>query len=442
MANPIVAIVGRPNVGKSTLFNRLIGRRDAIVADLPGTTRDRRYGETDWRDRTLIIVDTGGIDLDESGPFTEVVRLQARHAIDEADAIIFVVDALDGLTESDRSVADLLRQASKPVVVAVNKVDSRQREFTAYEFFELGLDELVTVSAYHGTGIGDLLDKVYDALPAAAPEAELAEKPDVRIALVGRPNVGKSLLLNTLLGQERSIVSDIPGTTRDSVDTYLRSAGSLYLLVDTAGIRRRGRIEHGPEQYSVIRTLRAIDRAEVAVLLIDATEPFTAQDLHVAGFVLEAGRGLVIAVNKWDLIENRAEARLEFERLAQERFDFARFAPVVFISALTGRGVNRILPTAKQAAEEWHRRVPTGALNRLVEDAVAAHNLPSEHGVRLKIFYATQSSAAPPTFVFFVNDPRIVHFSYERFLENRIRESFGFAGTPIRLVFRGRNDDE
>lgn len=442
MAKPIIALVGRPNVGKSTLFNRLIGRREAIVEDLPGTTRDRRYGETDWRDRELIVVDTGGIEMDGDQPLSGVIRGQAQTAIDEADAIVLVVDAVEGVTESDQMVADMLRKTSKPVFLAVNKVDSAKRELDAIQFYELGLDDPNIISAYHGSGIGDLLDNVWAALPPLIEADEDDDEAGVRVALVGRPNVGKSQLLNTLLGENRSIVSEIPGTTRDTVDTRLEVEGVPYLLVDTAGIRRRGKIEHGVEQYSVIRTLRAIDRCDVAVQLIDATEPFAAQDLHVAGYVLESGRGLAVAINKWDLIESKAEARLEFERLAREKFDFAHFAPLLFISALTGRGVHRILPLTTTIAESRQLRVTTGQLNKLVEDAVASHNLPSDRGVRLKIFFATQAGVAPPTFVFFVNDPKLVHFSYRRFLENRIREQFSFVGTPIRLVFRSRSESD
>jgi len=440
---PIVAVVGRPNVGKSTLFNRVIGERRAIVQDLPGTTRDRVYGTTDWGGVEFTLIDTGGlqddreIDAESLNEIARNTRNQAQAAIDEADVIVFVVDARSGLTAGDHEVADLLRRADKPTILAANKAESAERRDGVYEFYELGLGDPVAISAYHGNGTGDLLDKVVENLPEAE-EEEGTEGP--AIAIVGRPNVGKSRMLNALLGEERSIVSDVPGTTRDSIDTELTWAGQPVTLIDTAGIRRRGRIEQGVEQFSVIRSMRAIDRSDVVLLVVDATEEFTAQDLHIAGYIEEQKKGIVVVINKWDLIEKDAKTMDEYKARARDQLDFVPYAPLVFVSAKFGQRVHQVLDTALMAVAERQKRVPTSALNTLLRESVAAHPPPSKPGKWLKFYYATQADVAPPTFLFFCNDPTQIHFSYKRYLENRLREEFGYTGTPIRLSFRGRED--
>ena len=443
MPKPIVAVVGRPNVGKSTLFNRVIGERRAIVQDLPGTTRDRVYGTTDWGGVEFTLIDTGGlqddreIDAESLNEIARNTRNQAQAAIDEADVIVFVVDARSGLTAGDHEVADLLRRADKPTILAANKAESAERRDGVFEFYELGLGDPVAISAYHGNGTGDLLDKVVENLPEAE-EEEGTEGP--AIAIVGRPNVGKSRMLNALLGEERSIVSDVPGTTRDSIDTELTWAGQPVTLIDTAGIRRRGRIEQGVEQFSVIRSMRAIDRSDVVLLVVDATEEFTAQDLHIAGYIEEQKKGIVVVINKWDLIEKDAKTMDEYKARARDQLDFVPYAPLVFVSAKFGQRVHQVLDTALMAVAERQKRVPTSALNTLLRESVAAHPPPSKPGKWLKFYYATQADVAPPTFLFFCNDPTQIHFSYKRYLENRLREEFGYTGTPIRLSFRGRED--
>lgn len=445
VTKPIVAVVGRPNVGKSTLFNRLVGERQAIVEDEPGTTRDRVYGTADWGGLEFTLVDTGGLQDDReivaSGSLADIARHtreQARSAIDEADAIVFIVDAKAGLAAGDHEVADLLRRADKPTILAANKADNAERRESVVDFFELGLGDPIAISAYHGSGTGDLLDRLVEALPESEEEPEI-EGP--AIALVGRPNVGKSRLLNALLGQERAIVSDVPGTTRDSLDTELIWSGRPLTLIDTAGIRRRGRVEHGIERFSVLRSMRAIDRSDVVLLLIDATEEFTAQDLHIAGYVEEQKKGLVVVVNKWDLVDKTPTSTDEYREKAREELDFMPYAPLVFISAKFGQRVQNVLETALSVVAERQKRVSTGALNKVLREAVAAHPPASKPGKWLKFYYATQADTAPPTFVFFCNDPKQIHFSYRRYLENQLRDEFGFNGTPLRLSFRGREDD-
>jgi len=443
VTKPIVAIVGRPNVGKSTLFNRLVGERRAIVEDQPGTTRDRVYGITEWGGTEFTIVDTAGLmDLDETEAATYVdiakhTRNQARTAIDEADVIVFMVDTKSGLSAGDHEVADLLRRTDKPTILVANKADSSARREMTVDFYELGLGEPIAISSYHGTGTGDLLDRVVEALPEYE---EMPETEGPRIAIAGRPNVGKSRLLNALMGQERSIVSDVPGTTRDSVDTELVWAGQPLTLIDTAGIRRRGRVDAGIEQYSVLRSMRAIDRSDVVLLVIDATESFTAQDLHIAGYVEEQKKGMVVVVNKWDLIEKGATTMDEYRARSREALDFMPYAPLTFISAKFGQRVHQVLELALTVVEERTKRVPTAALNKLLKDAIANHPPPSKPGKWLKFYYATQADVSPPTFIFFVNDPQLVHFSYKRYLENLLREEFGFVGNPLRLSFRGRDE--
>ena len=452
MPQPIVALVGRPNVGKSTLFNRIIGQRRAIVEDVPGTTRDRLYGEAEWNGKFFTVVDTGGLEILESQKlrrpqdqpkplssasvgFIEEIREQAEVAIAEADVIVMLVDVLDGLTPADDDVAEVLRRSDKPVLVAANKADNEAREQAAYEFYALGLGEVFAISALHGTGVGDLLDEMVFVLPAV----DEADEPDaLKIALVGRPNVGKSSLLNKLLGEERAIVSAIPGTTRDATDTYLTWEGQPVLLIDTAGIRRRGRIERGIEKYSVLRSIKAMARADVVVLLLDAQDLVTAQDAHVAGYVLEERRSIIVLVNKWDLIEKDTYTMDAYTKQIRADLKFLDYVPVLYISALTGQRVHKLLPLAFQVYEERMVRIPTGELNRIVEDATIRHSPPHKAGKRLKFLYATQASVDPPTFVFFVNDTRLVHFSYKRYLENQIRKRYGYLGTPLKLVFRSR----
>lgn len=448
MAKPIVALVGRPNVGKSTLFNRLIGERRAIVQNEPGTTRDRVYGDADWVGVEFTVIDTGGL-MDDSEIaaatnsedletyIAQQTRSQASAAITEADVIVFVVDITSLPTAGDAEIAEMLRRADKPVIVAANKADSVNRREMLFEFYELGLGEPIGISAYHGNGTGDLLDKIVENLPDAVEEEE-TEGP--RIAIVGRPNVGKSRLLNALLGQERSIVSELPGTTRDSLDTQIEWEGEPITLIDTAGIRRRGRVEHGIERVSVMRSMRAIDRADVVLLLIDATEDFTAQDLHIAGYVEEQKKGLVVVVNKWDLIEKDSHTMEDYRTRARRELDFMNYAPVVFISAKLGLRVGQVLDAALQVIEEREKRVSTAQLNKVLKDAVAKHQPPSRPGKWVKFFYATQADVAPPTFLFFCNDPKGIHFSYRRYLENELREAFGFVGTPLRLSFRSRRE--
>lgn len=446
MALPLVAIVGRPNVGKSALFNRFLGERRAIVDPMAGLTRDRLYAEIDWRGRRFVIVDTAGLVLgkerDEVPAQRELRRRmeeQTRLAIDEADVVLFVLDVREGLTAVDRDIAELLRRSRAPVVVVANKADGRGREALASEFYELGLGEPVTVSALHGTGSGDLLDVVVEHLPAAAPEVS-DEGLDGRIAILGRPNVGKSSLVNALIGNERSLVTAVPGTTRDPVDTAATFHGKRLLLVDTAGIRRPG-LTRGVEQYSLLRGLRAMERADVGIVVIDAREGITAQDVHIAGYVVEAGRGLVLALNKWDLLTPEEKEEKVWRRQIREQLSFATWAPVSYISAKTGQRVAQPLEVALKVIEERHRRVATPELNRWLRTILAQRETPTRKGRRLRLLYATQAEASTPTFVFFVNDPELVHFSYRRFLETQLRHAFGFAGTPIRMVFRKRGED-
>ncbi len=446
MARPLVALVGRPNVGKSTLFNRLIGERQAIVFDQPGTTRDRTYGTTDWNGRTFDLVDTGGLQTEDEiahADFATIVRGtrdQALLAIEQADVIVFLVDGRAGLIAGDEEVAELLRRSGKPIVLGVNKAESKNLRDEAIEFYAFGLSEPIPISAYHGHGTGDLLDRIVEQFAPADGEDEDDETP--KIAIVGRPNVGKSSLLNMLLHQDRAIVTAIPGTTRDPLDTPFEWEGHKMTLIDTAGIRRRGKVEHGDvEQYSVLRSMRAIGRCDVAVLLIDAVEGFTAQDLHIAGYVQEESKGLVVAVNKWDAIEKDTHTIERYREDAAKKLDFMAYAPVVFISALSGQRVPQVPQAVLEVLAEREKRVPTPQLNRLIRTAMADHP-PSqaERGRYLKFNYATQPRTSPPTFVFFVNDPKLLHFTYRRYLENRIRQEFGFSGTPIRLSFRGKND--
>jgi GTP-binding protein len=439
VVKPLLALVGRPNVGKSTLFNRLVGERTAIVEDSPGTTRDRLYGEFEWRGQTVAVVDTGGMLPGANEDVSESVFEQARLAVDEADVIAFMVDGRTGVTPVDEEIADFLRRTDKPIVLTVNKTDNVRQEGNALEFHALGLGDPCPVSAVRGLNIGDWLDRLFELLPPTEEQEEDEEA--VRVAIVGRPNVGKSSLVNTLLGEPRTVVSEQPGTTRDAVDTVMEYKGTRVVLVDTAGIRRRGKIAPGVERYSVIRAMRAIDRADLAVLLVDATEPIAAQDTHIAGFVQDEAKGLVVAVNKWDLVAKESGTMAEYERRLREQFKFMPYVPIVFISAKTGQRAAQVLDLALSIKREREKRVATAVLNEAMRKALAEHQAPSSGGKLLKLFYITQVGVDPPTFVAKVNDPTIVHFSFQRFVENRIREQFGFFGTPIRLYFRPRGKE-
>jgi GTP-binding protein len=455
MSKPVVALVGRPNVGKSTLFNRLAGERLAVVDDRPGTTRDRLVAEAEWRGVAFDVVDTGGIDPTavgkeeplslDSADYIEQIRAQAEMAARGADAILFLVDVESGLTAPDREVAAILRRQQReregakppPVLLVVNKCDNAARRSQAVEFFELGMGDPIPISSLHGTGTGDMLDQLFESLGTIGKPKQKRDS-SLHIAIVGRPNVGKSSLLNRLLGEERVIVSPIPGTTRDAIDTQMVFNKIPITLIDTAGIRRRGRIEPGVEKYSVLRALKAMDRADVVLLLIDGTEGVTAQDEHIAGMALDKMLSVIVLVNKWDIVPKDTHTMPAYAEQVRERLNFLDYVPVLFISAKTGMRVNKVIPMALQVQEERKRRIPTGELNRIIRSALDAHAPPSKSGKRLRIFYATQVRSDPPTFLFHVNDPQLVHFTYERFLENRIREHHGFIGTPLRLSFRKR----
>jgi len=466
----MVALVGRPNVGKSTLFNRIAGRRLAVVHDQPGTTRDRLHAPAEWNGVPFTVVDTGGIEVlpetavagrrpgpervlaQDSAPYIPLMRAQAELAIQGADAVVFLTDAASGLTAADEEVADILRRSRCPVFLAANKADNARLCQAALEFYALGLGEVYPISALHGSGVADLLDDVVEVLPPPplTPPTGVGEAETIKIAIVGRPNVGKSSLLNRLLGEERAIVSPVPGTTRDAIDTDLEwkeppsasgGPGGVVpiTLIDTAGIRRRGKIERGVERYSVLRALRAIQRADVALLMIDGVAGVTAQDAHVASFILDEWASVVVLVNKWDAVEKDTYTMAEYTRWVREALRFLDYVPVLFISALTGQRVHKVIPTALAVREARFQRIPTGELNRLVQDALARHAPPSQRGKRFRIYYASQPGVDPPTFVFHVNDPALVHFSYERYLENRLREAYEFPGTPLKLVFRRRS---
>ena len=457
MKRPIVALVGRPNVGKSTLFNRLAGERLAVVDDRPGTTRDRLVGESDWNGINFDIVDTGGIDPTnlsraeplslDSADYIESIRTQAQMAARDADLILFLVDVESGLTPADDEVATILRKQQTvsegrpypPILLVVNRCDNRDRRAAATEFYALGMGDPIPISALHGTGTGDMLDELVEALQVDAQDEPDSEDDAVSIAIVGRPNVGKSSLLNRLLGEQRVIVSPIPGTTRDAIDTQLLYHGQEMTLIDTAGIRRRGRIEPGVEKYSVLRALKAVERADVVLVMIDANEGVTAQDTHIAGMVIDKFKSVVVLVNKWDLIEKDSFTMITYTEQIRTALNFMAYVPVVFISAKTGQRVHQVLSTALRVQEERLRRIPTGEMNRLLQRALTAHPPPTRKGKMLNILFASQVRTDPPTFLFHVNDPSLVHFTYERFLENRIRDQYGFLGTPIRLSFRKRH---
>ncbi len=434
MPKPIVAIVGRPNVGKSTLFNRIVGERLAIVEEVPGVTRDRLYQAAEWAGRPFTLVDTGGLDFADQDEIASNVRRQAEIAINEADVVVFLVDAKSGLTPGDREIAAVLRKADKPVILVANKVDDFQSQKDYFEFYGLGLGDPIPVSAAQGLNTGDMLDAVVKSLPPVGEDPEGRDL--VRIAVIGRPNVGKSSLVNKILGEERVIVSDLPGTTRDAIDTFFEQDGRRYLLIDTAGIRRKSRIDLSTERYGVIRALRAVDRSDVVLLVIDAVDGITDQDKKIAGYAHDQGRALVIAVNKWDLIKKDDRTQDRYLKQIREDLVFARYAPVVFVSALTGRRVAGIIREVDGAAGNHSLRVATPGLNSLIRESVLQNPPPAYKTRRLKIYYATQTGVRPPKFTFFVNDPDLAHFSYLRYLENQIRSAYGFEGTPLRFLLR------
>ncbi|RJB26991.1 ribosome biogenesis GTPase Der [Listeria monocytogenes] len=435
MAKPVVAIVGRPNVGKSTIFNRIVGERVSIVEDVPGVTRDRIYNSAEWLGKEFNIIDTGGIDLSDE-PFLEQIRAQAEIAIDEADVIIFITNGREGVTDADEQVAKILYRSNKPIVLAINKVDNPEMRDQIYDFYSLGFGEPYPISGSHGLGLGDMLD----AVRAHFPKEEEEEYPDdtVKFSLIGRPNVGKSSILNALLGEDRVIVSDIAGTTRDVIDTTYTFDGQDYVMIDTAGMRKRGKVYESTEKYSVLRAMRAIERSDVVLVVINAEEGIREQDKRIAGYAHDAGRAIIIVVNKWDAINKDEKTINVWTEDIREQFQFLSYAPIVFVSAKTKQRLNNLFPLINQVSDNHSLRVQSSMLNDVISDAVAMNPSPMDKGKRLKIFYTTQVAVKPPTFVVFVNDPELMHFSYERFLENRIREAFPFEGTPIRVIARKR----
>lgn len=441
MAKPIVAIVGRPNVGKSQLFNRLAGKRLSIVEDTPGVTRDRLYAESEWRGRPFTIIDTGGIEPTNDNEILKFMRQQAETAIHHADVIVFLTDLRTGVTASDEEVASLLQRAGKPIVLAVNKCDTPGAPSPdIFEFYNLGLGDPCGISALHGYGTGDLLDVVYEHFPSEddAPE----EEDTMRVAIIGKPNVGKSSLVNRVVGEERVIVSDVAGTTRDSVDTLVENKYGKFVFVDTAGIRKKSKIDERLEKFSVMRSLLAVERADVCVIMIDATEGVTEQDTKVAGEAHNAGKACIIVVNKWDLVEKDGKTMKEYTIRVREGLAYMPYAPVLFISALTGQRVDKLFEVIQDVYEQNHRRISTGQLNAILAEATARAQPPTDKGRRLKIYYMTQVSTCPPTFVCFCNDARLFHFSYQRYLENQIREVFGLTGTPVRMIVRQRGEKD
>ncbi len=435
MANPIVAIVGRPNVGKSTLFNRIAGERISIVEDTPGVTRDRIYTHAEWLGKNFNLIDTGGIDMSDQ-PLTTQIREQAEIAIDEADVIVLVVDVQNGITDADEKVAQLLYRSNKPVVLAVNKVDNPERRSDIYDFYSLGLGEPYPVSSVHGIGLGDLLDAVIKNFPDTADN----QKDDsIRFSLIGRPNVGKSSLVNAILGQQRVIVSDIAGTTRDAINTQFVADHRKFTMVDTAGIKKKGKLYENTERYALMRSMKAIDDSDVVLVVLNADEGIRDLDKHIAGYAHEAGKGVIIVVNKWDLIKNRDHRTMtDFTTLIRNEFQYLSYAPIIFVSAVTKQRLIKIPQLIEEVYDHARRRIKSSTLNDVLMDAIAANPTPSTNGKRLRVYYGTQVAVEPPTFVIFVNDPDLMHFSYERYLENRIREAFDFSGTPIHLIKRAR----
>ena len=438
MSKPIVAMVGRPNVGKSTLFNKLAGKRISIVQDTPGVTRDRVYAESEWLNRKFTMIDTGGIEPESSDIIVKQMRRQAQIAIEMADVIVFVVDGKEGLTAADQEVAQMLRKSKKPVVLVVNKIDRLALEENSYEFYNLGIGDPITISASQGLGLGDMLDEVVKYFNDPSEDEEDDEY--IRIAMIGKPNVGKSSLINRLLGEERVIVSNVPGTTRDSIDSYLETEGGKFILVDTAGLRRKSKVKEEIERYSVIRTYAAIEKADVAILVIDAEQGITEQDEKIIGYAHEMNKAIMVVVNKWDLIEKDDKTLSNYQKDLQQKLKFMPYAKYLFISALTGQRVHKILSTAKYCYDNYSKRVSTGLLNDVISKAVLMKEPPVVALKRLKIYYATQVATKPPKFVFFVHDPNLLHFSYGRYLENQLRESFDFDGTGIEIEYRARKE--
>ncbi len=442
MGKPIVAIVGRPNVGKSTLFNIFANSRISIVEDTPGVTRDRLYATTEWLDHEFMMVDTGGIEIMNADAIAVSIRQQAQIAIQEADVILFVCDARAGITTEDADVARLLRQSKKPIVLAVNKADSPKQEMNIYEFYNLGIGDPIPVSASNHLGLGDLLDEVVAKFPDASTLGDIDDEDEIKVALIGRPNVGKSSIFNALVGMERSIVSDVAGTTRDAIDTTVVKNDQKYVFIDTAGMRRKAKVDEPIEKYSVMRSLRAVDRSDVVLMVFDAVEGVTEQDKRIVGYAHEAGKAIILVVNKWDLYEKDNTSTLRYTETLRNELVFLQYAPVVFVSAVTKQRIHRLPEVISYVAEQNAMRISTSILNQVIEDAVAINPPPTEKGKRLKILYVTQVKIKPPTFVIFVNEPEIMHFSYERYLENKLREAFGFEGTPIQMIIRGKNEDD
>ena len=441
MSKPIVAVVGRPNVGKSTLFNALAGENISIVKDTPGVTRDRIYADVTWLNHNFTLIDTGGIEPDSGDIILSQMREQAQIAIDTADVIIFMTDVKQGLVDSDGKVADMLRRSKKPVVLCVNKVDSYQKFIAdVYEFYNLGIGDPMPISAANRQGIGDMLDEVVKYFPEGADEEEEDERP--KIAIVGKPNVGKSSIINKLTGENRVIVSDIAGTTRDAIDTDIVYNGKEYVFIDTAGLRRKNKIKEELERYSIIRTVSAVERADVVLMVIDATEGITEQDAKIAGIAHDRGKGIIIVVNKWDAIEKNDKTIYEFQNKIRETLAYMPYAEIVFVSAVTGQRLPKLFETIDMVIENQTLRIATGVLNEIITEAVALQQPPSDKGKRLKIYYTTQVSVKPPTFVIFVNDKQLMHFSYTRYLENKIRDTFGFKGTSLKFIIRERKENE
>lgn len=441
MSKPIVAIVGRPNVGKSTLFNYIAGKRISIVNDTPGITRDRIYAETEWRNRPFTIIDTGGIEPDSSEDILKKMRMQAEIAVNTADVIVFMVDYRAGLTATDSQVAQILRKAAKPVIVAVNKVDNiGETPPGVYEFYNLGMENLVAISSTNALGIGDLLDEIFRFFPEKGTEAE--DENVTRVAVIGKPNTGKSSLINKILKEERVIVSDVPGTTRDAVDTYIEKDGKGYIFIDTAGLRKKNKVSEDIEHYSAIRSWAAVDRADVCLIMIDALDGATEQDTKIGGYAHEQGKASILVVNKWDLMEKETGTLEKYRKEVLEKFSFMSYAPVVFISAKTGQRVDALFDMIDNVDKQSRNRITTGLLNDTINEATAIAQPPSDKGKRLKIFYITQVSVKPPTFAVFVNNADLMHFSYTRYLENTLRQSFGFEGTPIRILIREKGVQE
>lgn len=434
MGLPTIAFIGRPNVGKSTIFNRIAGDRISIVEDTPGVTRDRIYAHGEWLGKEFAMIDTGGIEISDA-PFSEQIRGQAEIAIEEADVIVFIVSGKEGLTSDDEQVAKILYQTNKPIVLAVNKVDNPESRDDIYDFYALGLGEPYPISGVHSIGLGDLLDEIIKNFPE---KDNIEDKDDIRFSLIGRPNVGKSSIVNAFLGEDRVIVSDLAGTTRDAIDTHFMADDTKFTMVDTAGIRKRGKVYENTERYSVMRAMKAIDESDVVLFVLNAEEGIREQDKKVAGYAHEAGRAIIIVVNKWDTLKKDNHTQTDFENIIRSEFQYLSYAPIIFVSAKTKQRIEKLPELIKMAYTNHEKRIQSSALNDVIMDAVAMHPTPTVNGKRLRIYYATQVAAAPPTFVVFVNEPEMMHFSYERFLENQIRAHFDFSGTPIRIIKRSR----